>query len=90
MKTNLVTATDFKAKCLACLNEIELHGETITITQRGKPMAVVGPPEKDAWRSPKDSWSEKAEIAATARVRRLRLVTSDQRMIESGLVGVVE
>ena len=29
-------------------------------------------------------------IAATARVHRLRLVTSDQRMIESGLVGVVE
>jgi PIN domain nuclease of toxin-antitoxin system len=29
-------------------------------------------------------------IAATARVHRLRLVTSDQRIIESGLVPVVE
>ena len=29
-------------------------------------------------------------IAATARVHRLRLVTSDQRIIESGLVQVVE
>jgi prevent-host-death family protein len=62
MKTNLVTATDFKAKCLAFLTEIELRGETITITRRGKPVAVLGPPEKDAWKSPKDSWSGKAEI----------------------------
>ena len=29
-------------------------------------------------------------IAATARVHRLRLVTSDQRIVESGLVPVVE
>jgi PIN domain nuclease of toxin-antitoxin system len=29
-------------------------------------------------------------IAATARVHRLRLVTSDQRIIESGLVSVSE
>jgi PIN domain nuclease of toxin-antitoxin system len=29
-------------------------------------------------------------IAATARVHRLRLVTSDQRIIKSGLVPVVE
>jgi len=29
-------------------------------------------------------------IAATARVHRLRLVTSDQRMIESGLAPVIE
>jgi len=29
-------------------------------------------------------------IAATARVHRLRLVTSDQRIIDSGLVHVVE
>jgi PIN domain nuclease of toxin-antitoxin system len=29
-------------------------------------------------------------IAATARVHRLRLVTSDQRIIDSGLVPVVE
>ena len=29
-------------------------------------------------------------IAATARVHRLRLVTSDQRIIDSGIVQVVE
>ena len=62
MKTRLVTATDFKAKCLALLTEIELRGETLTITRRGKPVAVIGPPERTAWKSPKDSWSTRAEI----------------------------
>ncbi len=62
VKTYLVTATDFKARCLALLNEIELRGETITITRRGKPVAVIGPPERNAWKSPKDSWSTKAQI----------------------------
>ncbi len=39
----------------------------------------------DALRDPADR-----TIVATARVHRLRLVTSDQRIIESGLVPVVE
>lgn len=62
VKTQLVTATEFKAKCLAMLDEMELRGETITITRWGKPVAVLGPPEKDAWKSPKDSWAGKAEV----------------------------
>jgi antitoxin (DNA-binding transcriptional repressor) of toxin-antitoxin stability system len=57
-----VTAADFQTKCLVFLNEIELGGETIAITRRGKPVAVLGPPEKDAWKSPKDSWSGKAKV----------------------------
>jgi len=39
----------------------------------------------DSLRDPADR-----TIAATARVHRLRLVTSDQRIIESGLVPVLE
>lgn len=39
----------------------------------------------DALRDPADR-----TIVATARVHRLKLVTSDQRIIESGLVPVVE
>jgi antitoxin (DNA-binding transcriptional repressor) of toxin-antitoxin stability system len=61
-KTQLVTATEFKAKCLALLDEMELRGETITITRWGKPVAILGPPERDSWKSPKDSWAGKAEI----------------------------
>jgi antitoxin (DNA-binding transcriptional repressor) of toxin-antitoxin stability system len=62
VKTTVVTATDFKAKCLAMLDEMELRGETITITRWGKPVAMLCPPEKDAWKSPKDSWKGTAEI----------------------------
>ena len=35
MKTRVIGATEFKAKCLALLDEIEEHGGTITVTKRG-------------------------------------------------------
>ena len=62
VKDQVVTATDFKAKCLALLDEMEMRGETITITRWGKPVAVLAPPEPDAWKSPQNSWAGKAEI----------------------------
>ena len=43
MGSQIVTATEFKAKCLALLNEVASTGGTITVTKRGKPMATVGP-----------------------------------------------
>jgi antitoxin (DNA-binding transcriptional repressor) of toxin-antitoxin stability system len=61
-QTQLVTATEFKAKCLAMLDQMEMRGETITITRWGKPVAVLGPPERDAWLSPKNSLAGQAEI----------------------------
>jgi prevent-host-death family protein len=45
-------ATKFKAKCLAYLDEIEQHGGPITITRRGRPVAVLGPAKRAAWKSP--------------------------------------
>jgi len=57
-----VGATDFKAHCLALLDQVEETGEPITITRRGYPVAVLHPAPKDAWKSPADSWSGKAEI----------------------------
>jgi prevent-host-death family protein len=57
-----VSATDFKAHCLALLDQMEQNGEPITITRRGLPVAVLHPAPKDAWKSPADSWSDKAEI----------------------------
>ena len=41
MKTCIIGATEFKAKCLALLDEIEDQGGTITVTKRGRPAAVV-------------------------------------------------
>jgi prevent-host-death family protein len=62
MSARAVSATEFKAKCLAILDEIEQHGGPITITRRGKPVAVLGPAKKQPWKSPKGSWAKKAKI----------------------------
>jgi len=62
MKTHTVSATEFKAKCLAYLDEIEQHGGPITITRRGRPVAVLGRAKRAAWKSPRNRWAGKVEI----------------------------
>ena len=62
MKSHTVSATEFKAKCLAYLDEIEEHGGHITITRRGRPVAVLGRARPTAWKSPANSWAGKVEI----------------------------
>lgn len=42
MKT--INATEFKAKCLAILDEVNQTGEPVTILKRGKPVAQLLPP----------------------------------------------
>ena len=44
MKTRTIAAGEFKAKCLALLNEVA-EGEEIIVTKRGKPIARVTPIE---------------------------------------------
>ena len=41
MKTMLVS--DFKAKCIAVLKEVQRSGEPVVVTLRGRPMARVEP-----------------------------------------------
>ncbi len=62
MKTRVVSATEFKAKCLALLDEVEQNAGTITVTKRGRPVAVVGPAKKVAWKSPKGVLAGKVQI----------------------------
>jgi prevent-host-death family protein len=62
MKERVLSASEFKAKCLACLGEIEKHGEPITITKRGRPVAVLGPAKIKALKSPRDKWAGKVRI----------------------------
>lgn len=62
MKTRVVSATEFKAKCLAFLDEIEERGESLTITRRGLPVAVLGPSRRAVWKSPGNSWAGRARI----------------------------
>ena len=39
-----ITATEFKAKCLAILDRVERTGEGVTISKRGRPVAQLVPP----------------------------------------------
>jgi len=43
MASTVITATEFKAKCLSILDDVEKHGNTVTVTKRGRPVATVGP-----------------------------------------------
>ena len=62
MKERVVSASEFKAKCLAYLTEIEQSGESITVTRRGKPVAVLGPAKRGAPKSPANSLAGKIRI----------------------------
>jgi hypothetical protein len=41
MKSLVVSATEFKAKCLALLDEVDQRGAAITVTKRGRPVATI-------------------------------------------------
>jgi len=41
-----MAAGEFKAKCLAVMDEVNATGETVVITKRGKPLARVVPLEE--------------------------------------------
>jgi prevent-host-death family protein len=62
MKQRFLSATEFKAKCLACLDEIEQSGEPITVTRRGRPVAVLVPPKRAGLKSPRGSLAGKFRI----------------------------
>ncbi|SPF47491.1 Prevent-host-death family protein [Candidatus Sulfopaludibacter sp. SbA4] len=62
MKERVLSASDFKARCLACLDEIEQFGEPITITRRGRPVAMLGPATRSARKSPRNSWARRGRI----------------------------
>ena len=47
-----VSASEFKAHCLRLMAEVQAGGEAITVTKRGKPLAVVGPAELQPAKKP--------------------------------------
>jgi prevent-host-death family protein len=57
-----ISVTEFKAKCLSMIDEIEQAGGSITLTKRGRPVAVLVPTPKKPWKSPRGSWTGKAQI----------------------------
>jgi len=50
MKT--ISISEFKAKCLGLLEEVQRTGESIEVTKRGKSIAIVNPPARELidWR----------------------------------------
>jgi prevent-host-death family protein len=62
MNGSVLSASEFKAKCLACLAEIEQFGQPITITKRGRAVAVLGPAKRPVQKSPRNSWARKGRI----------------------------
>ena len=46
-----IPAGEFKAKCLALLDEVRDSGEEIVVTKRGKAVARVVPIEKPEWQT---------------------------------------
>ena len=46
-----IAAGEFKARCLALMEDVRSTRQTIVITKRGKPIAKLVPvePEKDNW-----------------------------------------
>ena len=44
MSTKQVAAAEFKAKCLRIIKEMQETGESVIVTRRGRPVAVVSLP----------------------------------------------
>ena len=57
MKEITLPVSEFKAKCLQLLKDVETKGDRIVITKRGKPVAEVGsvkaaiPPLRGSWKN---------------------------------------
>lgn len=47
----IVSASEFKAKCLRLIDEMQADGQPITITKRGKVVAEVKPKSEEPRRS---------------------------------------
>jgi prevent-host-death family protein len=42
-----IPAGEFKAKCLAIMDEVKATGQTVIVTKRGKPVAWLTPPREE-------------------------------------------
>jgi prevent-host-death family protein len=63
MRSRQVTATELKAKCLALLDQIDQRGDVITVTKRGRVVAVLQPATRKTYKPLKGAWVGKLEIA---------------------------
>ena len=59
--TKQVKASEFKAKCLALIDEVAATGRPVVVTKNGKPMADLVP-HRSAKKSPFGIWKGKVKI----------------------------
>ena len=57
-----LSATEFKARCLALLDEVAVTGEVITVLKHGKPVAQVVPAVSRAGGYPQDALAGSVEF----------------------------
>lgn len=50
-----ISASEFRAKCSAILDEVAQTGQVVTITKRGKPVARLVPPVSRQYGRPQDA-----------------------------------
>ncbi len=62
MKVTTVSVTEFKAKCLALVDQMDKEGGSVTVTKRGRPVAVLSPVRKERWKSPAGMWAGKVKF----------------------------
>lgn len=57
-----MTISEFKAKCIAVLKDVQASGEGILVTHRGKPIARVEPFSTNAGPRPLGALSKRMQI----------------------------
>lgn len=62
MTMKSVAVSEFKARCLALLEDVARTGETLLVTKRGKPLARVTPGSTINAASPQDTLRGTVEI----------------------------
>jgi prevent-host-death family protein len=71
MKTETIAISKFKASCLGLLRRVKKNGETILVTLKGEPIALVVPPPQPEKRADwigacRDTGKIKGDIVAPA------------------------
>lgn len=61
MKVITLPVSQFKAKCLRLLDDVETKGDRIVITKRGRPIAQVVPPATQKPRL-RGTWKDSVKI----------------------------
>ena len=57
-----ITASEFKAKCLKLMDEVQRYRHRVVITKKGKPVADLVPHAGERKESPFGIWKDKVKI----------------------------